>query len=267
MILQILYLRSDNDDTDDDEEDYEEQNSNDFSLWVENRNSSRKSGGSHSTDTDFFNKLETKVQSLGVCGSRGETKIRLENKKSETSNYSGQTGSTLRWNFNLLSNEAAKHKIAVRPRKNHPRNKDKSGVPSELPAPEVVVPQQNQAIPSKSNRDVKKPTKKTGTTKERKKDQKPKLENVKNFGFFSRLLKSKRNLKRDRERDPVTRAWQNDPELATMNVRHINYEPGIIHSTLYSRTSIVNNTVLVVNFSMAISCDVFTYHLIRYFRY
>ena len=142
MILQIFHLRSDNDDTDDDEEDYEEQNSNDFSLWAENRNYSRKSGGSHS-DTDFFNKLETKVQSLGVCGSRGETtKLKLENKKSETSNYSRQTGSTLRWNFNLLSNEAAKHKIAIRPRKNHPRNKGKSGIPSELPAPgpEVVVP-------------------------------------------------------------------------------------------------------------------------------
>ena len=231
MILQILHLRSDNDDTDDDEEDYEEQNSNDFSLWVENRNYSRKCGGGHTdTDIDFFNKLETKVQSLGVCGGRGGTKLKLENTKPETSNYSRQTGNpdTLRWNFNLLSNEAAKHKIAIRPRKNHLRNKDKTGVPSELPAREVVAPQQNQGVPLNSNKDGKKPAKKTGTKKERKKDQKPKLENAKNFGFFSRLLKSKRNMKRDRERDPATRtkAWPVDPELATMNVRHINYEPG-----------------------------------------
>ena len=232
MILQIFHLRSDNDDTDDDEEDYEEQDSNDFSLWVENRNYSRKRC---QTDTDLFNRLETKVQSLGLCGGRGETKLKLENKNSEKSNYpgSGQTGNTLRWNFNLLSNDAAKHKIAIRPRKNHPRNSGgKSDSiqprPSELPAPEVVVPQQNGGLSSNSNRDGKKPAKKTGKTKERKKEQKPKLENTKNFGFFSRLLKSKRNLKRDRERDPASRAWLAGPEVSTMNVRHINYQPGIV---------------------------------------
>ena len=229
MILQILYLRSDNDDTDDDEEDYEEQHSNDFSIWVENRNYSSKSGGFHShSETDFFNRLETKVQSLGVCGGRGETKLKLENKNSQTSDYSGpsQTGSTLRWNFNLLSNEAAKHKIAIRPRKNHPRNSSKSAVPSQVPAPELMVPQQTKDLTSNSNRNGKKPAKKTGTAKERKKEQKPKIENAKNFGFFSRLLKSKRNLKRDRERDPVTRPWLVDPEPATMNVRQISCEPG-----------------------------------------
>ena len=237
MILQILHLRSDNDDTDDDEEDYEEQNSNDFSLWVENRNYSRKSDGCH-TDTDFFNRLETKVQSLGVCGGRGETKLILENKISEPSHYprpgQTQTGNTLRRNFNLLSNDAAKHKISIRPRKNHPRNSGKSDSPPrpcELPAPELVVPQQSPGPPSNSKRDGKKPGKspgkKAGTTKERKKDQKPKLENAKNFGFFSRLLKSKRNVKRERERVPAPRAWMVDPELSTMNVRHINYEPGI----------------------------------------
>ena len=139
----------------------------------------------------------------------------------------------MRWKFNLLSNDAAKHKIAVRPRKNHPRNsggKPDSLIeprPSELPAPEVVVPQQNGGLSSNSKPAGKKVAKKTGTTKERKKEQKPKLENARNFGFFSRLLKSKRNLKRDRERDPASRAWLAGPELATMNVRHINYEPGI----------------------------------------
>ena len=131
-------------------------------------------------------------------------------------------GNSLRGRFNLLSNEAAKHKIAIRPRKNHPRNTGKCSDQSS------VITQES---PPLINNTGKKPPRKTITSKEGIKDHRTKIENGKNFGFFSRLLKSKQ--KTSKEPEEKWHVTKESPmcELASMNVRTIKLQPGESRAT------------------------------------
>ena len=189
------FIRSD-DDTDDDEDYDDEQRKEDVSLWTETSHwkNNRKFPDQSSS---LFNRLEAAAQNVSEdCPGPGET---------------------LRGKINLLSNEGAKHKIAVRPRRNHPRSHNKPNQPRHLVT--SSPDQENKIRQSPNNSIGKRPARKT-------EDPRAKSENVKNLGFFSRLLKGKtRSSKEPLEKcDAMRDSTLSD--LASVNVRSLKLDSG-----------------------------------------
>ena len=190
------FIRSD-DDTDDDEDYDDEQRKEDVSLWSETSHwkNNRKFPEQSSS---LFHRLEAAAENVSEdCPGPGET---------------------LRGRINLLSNEAAKHKIAVRPRRNHPRSHNKSNQPRHLVTSSSEM-QENKILQASNISIGKRPARKT-------EEPKAKTENVKNLGFFSRLLKGKtRSSKEPLEKcDAMRDSTLSD--LASVNVRSLKLDSG-----------------------------------------
>ena len=157
---------------------------------------------------------------MSDCNSREEVQKNVNSRNS------------LRGRFNLLRNDAAKHKIAIKPRKNHPRNRDKNSQSDGAVTPiNGDLQSQRNTNFSSSYNEGKKPPRKSIISKGETKGERNKWENGKNFGFLSRLLKSKQWSSKEPEdkrhvRGDSASIRQSLVEPPSVNVRSITYKPG-----------------------------------------